>query len=65
MRIITIIAGAMLAILGIFAVANGGLSFLSLAFPIGLGLLIVGIVECFAYKKAPDFREPCLLFAMN
>ena len=57
MRIITIIAGAMLAILGIFAVANGGLSFLSLAFPIGLGLLIVGIVECFAYKKAVDDEE--------
>jgi len=57
MRIITIIAGALLAILGIFAVANGGLSFLSLAFPIGLGLLIVGIVECFAYKKAVDDEE--------
>lgn len=57
MRIITIIAGALLAILGIFAVASGGLSFLSLAFPIGLGLLIVGIVECFAYKKAVDDEE--------
>ncbi len=57
MRIITIIAGAMLAVLGIFAVASGGLSFLSLAFPIGLGLLIVGIVECFAYKKAVDDEE--------
>ncbi len=57
MRIITIIAGALLAILGIFAVANAGLSFLSLAFPIGLGLLIVGIVECFAYKKAVDDEE--------
>ena len=57
MRIITIIAGALLAILGIFAIANGGISFLSLAFPIGLGLLIVGIVECFAYKKAVDDEE--------
>ena len=57
MRIITIIAGALLAILGVFAVASGGLSFLSLAFPIGLGLLVVGIVECFAYKKAVDDEE--------
>ena len=57
MRIIKIIAGALLAVLGIFAVASGGLSFLSLAFPIGLGLLIVGIVECFAYKKAVDDEE--------
>ncbi|MBR3786564.1 MAG: DUF308 domain-containing protein [Firmicutes bacterium] len=57
MRIITIIAGAMLALLGIVAVASGGLSFLSLAFPIGLGMLIVGIVECFAYKKAVDDEE--------
>lgn len=57
MRIITIIAGALLAVLGIAAVASGGLSFLSLAFPIGLGLLVVGIVECFAYKKAVDDEE--------
>ena len=57
MRIITIIAGALLAVLGIAAVACGGLSFLSLAFPIGLGLLVVGIVECFAYKKAVDDEE--------
>ena len=57
MRIITIIAGALMALLGITAVASGGLSFLSLAFPIGLVLLIVGIVECFAYKKAVDDEE--------
>lgn len=57
MRIVTIIAGAVLAILGIFAVANGGLSFLAMAFPIGLGMLFVGIVECFAYKKAVDDEE--------
>ncbi|MBR3755538.1 MAG: DUF308 domain-containing protein [Firmicutes bacterium] len=57
MRIITIIAGALMALLGIVSVASGGLSFLSLAFPIGLVLLIVGIVECFAYKKAVDDEE--------
>lgn len=51
MRILTVIAGILLTILGIFSVANAGLSFLSLAFPIGVVLIIVGIVECFAYRR--------------
>lgn len=51
MRILTIIAGILLTILGVFSVANAGLSFLSLAFPIGVVLVIVGMVECFAYKR--------------
>ena len=54
MRILTIIVGALLTILGVFSVANAGLSFLSLAFPIGVVLIIVGMVECFAYKRTVE-----------
>lgn len=51
MRIITVIVGALLTLLGVFSIANAGLSFLSLAFPIGICLIIVGMVECFVYKR--------------
>lgn len=51
MRIITIAAGILLTLLGVFSIANAGLSFLSLAFPIGVCLIIVGMVECFVYKR--------------
>ncbi len=57
MRILTIIVGALLTILGVFSVANAGLSFLSLAFPIGVVLIIVGMVECFAYKRTVEDEE--------
>lgn len=51
MRIITVIAGILLTFLGVFSIANAGLSFLSLAFPIGITLMLVGLVECFVYKR--------------
>lgn len=51
MRIITVIAGILLTFLGVFSIANAGLSFLSLAFPIGIILMLVGLVECFVYKR--------------
>lgn len=57
MRILTIIVGFLLAALGIFSILNAGLAFISLAFPIGLGLMLVGLVECFAYRKAVDDEE--------
>ena len=57
MRIITMTAGILLTILGVFSVANAGLTFLSLAFPIGVVLLFVGIVECFAYKRTMESEE--------
>lgn len=51
MRIITVAAGILLTVLGVFSIANAGLSFLSLAFPVGVCLVIVGLVECFVYKS--------------
>lgn len=57
MRILTIAVGILLAALGIFSILHAGLAFISLAFPIGLALLLVGLVECFAYRKAVDDEE--------
>lgn len=49
--------GILLAGLGIFSILNAGLAFIALAFPIGLGLMLTGMIECFAYKKAVDDEE--------
>lgn len=57
MRIVTVIAGTLLVLLGVFSIANAGLSFISLAFPIGVILVIVGIVESFAYKRTVENDE--------
>ncbi len=54
MRIVTVIAGILLTVLGIFSIANAGLSFLSLAFPIGIILMLTGLVECFVYKRIKE-----------
>ncbi|MGF6375783.1 uncharacterized membrane protein HdeD (DUF308 family) [Clostridiales Family XIII bacterium PM5-7] len=57
MRILTIIVGALLTIAGIFSLGNAGLSFISLAFPIGIVLMITGLVECVAYKRMIETPE--------
>lgn len=57
MRILTILMGILLAGLGVFSILNAGLAFIAVAFPIGLGLMLTGMVECFAYKKAVDDEE--------
>ena len=51
------ICGIALAVLGVFSVANDGLAFLSIAFPVGVVLLFAGLVELFAYKKSTDDEE--------
>ena len=48
------IAGLILTVLGVFCIAQSGLSFLAVAFPVGLVMMFVGIVECFAYKKVAE-----------
>lgn len=57
MRILTIGVGILLTLLGIFCIANAGLAFISMAFPIGIVLIIVGMVECFSYKKSLENEE--------
>ena len=57
MRILTIGTGILLTLLGVFCIANAGLAFLSMAFPIGIVLIIVGMAECFSYKKSLENEE--------
>ena len=47
----------MLTLLGIFCIANAGLAFISMAFQIGIVLIMVGMVECFSYKKSLENEE--------
>ena len=57
MRIVTIAAGILFTLFGVFCIANAGLSFMSMAFPIGIILIIVGIFECISYRKSLDNNE--------
>lgn len=57
MRILTIGAGILLTLLGVFCIANAGLAFLSMAFAIGIVLILVGMIECFSYKKSLENEE--------
>lgn len=57
MKIITIITGGLLAILGVFAIGNGGLSFISVAFPTGVVLMLSGLAEIFSYKRSAQNQE--------
>lgn len=57
MKALNIILGVLLAAVGIFALANAGLSFVSMAFPIGIILVLVGLFESLGYKTADDDEE--------
>lgn len=57
MKVFTMIAGLILTLLGIFCIAESGLSFLAVAFPVGLVMMFVGFVECLAYKKVAETEE--------
>lgn len=50
MRILTMMIGALFTGAGIYLVANGGLSFLSVAFIVGLIFVVAGVVECLSYS---------------
>lgn len=54
MRLLTILAGLLMAACGIFSIANSGLTFISLAFPVGIVLIIAGIIESVAYKASSN-----------
>lgn len=57
MKTFTMIAGFILTVLGIFCIAESGVSFLAVAFPVGIVMMLVGIVECLAYKKVSETEE--------
>ncbi len=50
MRIITIMMGTLFMLTGIYLVANGGLSYMSVAFIVGFGFVAAGINECLSYS---------------
>ena len=51
MRILTMLTGVLFIGAGIFLVANGGVTFLSVAFVVGVMFVIAGIVECLSYNR--------------
>lgn len=51
MRILTMLTGILFMGAGIFLVANEGVTFLSVAFIVGLMFVIAGIVECLSYSS--------------
>ena len=50
MRILTIMMGTLFTVTGIYLVANGGLSFMSVAFIVGLIFVVAGVIECLSYS---------------
>ena len=51
MRILTMLTGILFMGAGIFLVANEGVTFLSVAFVVGVMFVIAGIVECLSYNS--------------
>lgn len=49
MRIITMLTGILFIFGGVYLVANGGVTFLSVAFLVGTLFVIAGIIECLSY----------------
>lgn len=49
MRVLTVFAGVLLVSAGVFAIANQGVSFISIAFIIGLVMAVAGIIQCSGY----------------
>ena len=51
MRILTMLTGILFLGAGIYLVANEGVTFLSVAFIVGLMFVIAGVVECLSYSS--------------
>jgi len=49
-RIITMLTGLLFVASGVFLVANEGVTFLSVAFVVGVMFVIAGVVECLSYS---------------
>ena len=50
MRIITMLTGLLFVASGVYLVANEGVTFLSVAFIVGVMFVIAGVVECLSYS---------------
>ena len=51
MRILTMLTGILFMGAGIYLIANGGITFMSVAFIIGILFILGGIVECLSYNS--------------
>ena len=51
MRILTMLTGILFMGAGIYLIANGGITFMSVAFVIGILFVLGGIVECLSYNS--------------
>ncbi len=51
MRILTMLTGVLFMGAGIYLIANGGITFMSVAFVIGILFVLGGIVECLSYNS--------------
>ncbi len=57
MRTLTMIMGLILGAVGIFLFAEAGVGFLSVAFIVGITLILVGLVLCFSYRSLNRDKE--------
>ena len=57
MRTLNMIMGGAFAVAGLFMIFNGGVTFLSVAFIIGLLFIIAGAIECLSYKSYRGVEE--------
>jgi len=49
-RIITMLMGMLFSVAGIYLIANSGLTFMSVAFIVGLVFAVAGVIECLSYS---------------
>ena len=57
MRTLNMIMGGLFVLAGLFMIFNGGITFLSVAFVIGLLFILAGAIECLSYKSYRGVEE--------
>lgn len=57
MRTLNMIMGGLFILSGLFAIFNSGITFLSIAFVIGVLFITAGLVECLSYKSYRGVEE--------
>lgn len=56
-RTLNMIMGGIFWLAGLFMIFNGGITFLSVAFVIGLLFMVAGVIECLSYKSYRGVEE--------
>ena len=57
MRTLNMIMGGLFVLAGLFMIFNGGITFLSVAFIIGLLFIVAGLLECLSYRSYRGVEE--------